>query len=198
VEALGDGFGTIFAATCKNPVKRLGLGCHLSGDRLASRKSDCGSVGRFSLLIAALALYSLLAASAAFAAPTKAQFIQRGDALCREVQRQLVPLRRRAEAAKSLPESQMWAAATRLWTDQIQIQARFTARLHGVGLPTGDSRARSIVGGLDRGLVLARRVRDAFARRSTSALATALPAYVRFTVSLNRRVAAYGFKVCGR
>jgi hypothetical protein len=46
--------------------------------------------------------------------------------------------------------------------------------------------------------VLARRVRDAFARRSTTSLAAALPEYIRFTMSLNRRVAAYGFKVCGR
>ena len=155
-------------------------------------------MGRLSLLIAVLVLYSLLAVSAAFAVPTKAQFIRQGDALCGDVQRQLEPLRRRAEAAKSLPESQIWGAATRLWADQIQIQARFSARLRAEGTPTGDSRARSIVAGLDRGLVLARRVRDAFARRSTSSLAIALPAYVRFTVSLNRRVAAYGFKVCGR
>jgi hypothetical protein len=46
--------------------------------------------------------------------------------------------------------------------------------------------------------MLARRVRDAFSRRSTTSLAVTLPAYIRFTVSLNRRVAAYGFKVCGR
>ena len=129
---------------------------------------------------------------------TKAQFIRQGDALCREVQRELAPLVRRAQAAKSLPERQQWAAAEQLWADQIQIQARFTRRLRAMGVPTGDSRARSIVLGLDRGLVLARRVRDAFARRSTTSLAVALPEYVRFTVSLNRRVAAYGFKVCGR
>jgi hypothetical protein len=67
-----------------------------------------------------------------------------------------------------------------------------------VGLPTGDSKARSIVLGLDRDLVLARRVRDAFAKRSTTSLAAALPEYIRFTMSLNRRVAAYGFKVCGQ
>jgi hypothetical protein len=108
----------------------------------------------------------------------------------------LAPLRRQAQAVKSLPESQKWAATTRLWSDQIRIQARFNVRFRALGLPTGDSEARSIVGGLDRGLVLARRVRNAFARRSTAGLAAALPAYVRFTLSLNRRVAAYGFRVC--
>ena len=155
-------------------------------------------MGKLALLITVLGLGLALCAGAALAAPTKAQFIRQGDALCRQVQRELVPLTRRAQAAKSLPVSQQWAAAEQLWTDQIRIQARFTARLRAVGVPNGDSKARSIVRGLDRGLVLARRVRDAFARRSTTSLAAALPEYIRFTMSLNRRVAAYGFKVCGR
>jgi hypothetical protein len=154
-------------------------------------------VGKFALLIAMMSLGLVLSVSAAHAAPTKAQFIRQGDALCLQVQRELAPLRRQAQAAKSLPESQQWAAAERLWADQIRIQARFIARLRAVGLPTGDSKARSIVFALDRGLVFARRVRDAFARRNTTSLAVALPDYIRFTVSLNRRVAAYGFKVCG-
>jgi hypothetical protein len=154
-------------------------------------------VGKLALLIAVMGLGLALSVGAAHAAPTKAQFIRQGDALCVQVQRELAPLVRRAQAAKSLPESQQWAAAQQLWADQIKIQARFTARLRAVGIPTGDSKARNIVLGLDRGLVLARRVRDAFARRSTASLAVALPEYIRFTMSLNRRVAAYGFKVCG-
>jgi len=154
-------------------------------------------VGKLALLITAMGLGLVLSVGAAQAAPTKAQFIRQGDALCLQVQRDLAPLRRRAEAAKSLPESQQWVAARRLWADQIRIQARFNARLRAVGLPRGDSKARSIVLGLDRGLVLARRVQDAFARRSTTSLAVSLPEYIRFIVSLNRRVAAYGFKVCG-
>ena len=152
-------------------------------------------VGKLAILIAVTALGS---AGAAFAAPTKTQFIRQGDALCQQVQRELVPLVRRAQAAKSLPAGRQWAAAERLWAEQIQIQTRFTARLRAVGVPRGDAKAHSIVLGLDRGLVLARRVRDAFARRSTTSLAVTLPEYLRFTVSLNRRVAAYGFKVCGR
>lgn len=145
-----------------------------------------------------MGLSLLLGVSTASAAPTKTQFIQQGDSLCRQVQRELAPLRRQAQAAKSLPEVQQWAAVTRLWTGQIRIQARFNVRFRALGTPSGDSRARSLVTGLDRGLVLARRVRNAFAARSTTSLASALPAYVRFTLSLNRRVAAYGFAVCGR
>jgi hypothetical protein len=170
---------------------------HLSRDTITTRKSDWGMVGKLALLITVMGLGLVLSVGAAHAAPTKAQFIRQGDALCLQVQRDLAPLRRRAEAAKSLPESKQWAAAQQLWADQIKIQARFNARLRAVGLPRGDSKARSIVLGLDRGLVLARRVQDAFARRSTTSLAVSLPEYIRFTVALNRRVAAYGFKVCG-
>jgi hypothetical protein len=112
-------------------------------------------VGKLALLIAVTGLGLVLSVGAAHAAPTKSEFIRQGDALCLQVQRDLAPLVRRAQAAKSLPESQQWAAAQRLWADQIRIQARFTARLRAVGVPTGDSKARSIVLGLDRGLVLA-------------------------------------------
>jgi hypothetical protein len=139
-----------------------------------------------------------LGASTAFAAPTKAQFIQRGDALCAGVIRELAPIVRRAEAAKSLPEAKQWAAAHGIWSDQVRIHARFVGRFRAIGVPTGDATARSLVVGLDRGLVLARAVRDAFAARNNTRLAKALPAYVGFTLTLNRRVQAYGFRVCGR
>jgi hypothetical protein len=184
--------------TCR-PLRRFSPGTipPFEGYEDGVRNPDCGSMARLACLIAIICLSLVLAVGAAFAAPTKAEFIRKGDALCRAVEREMAPLRRRAEAAKSMPETQQWAAAERLWTDQIRIQARFTARLHAVGLPTGDSQARSIVSGLDRGLVLARRVRDRFAKRSAT-VGIALTAYVRFTLSLNRRVAAYGFKVCAR
>jgi hypothetical protein len=156
------------------------------------------TVGKLAMLIAVTALGFALSAGAAAAAPTKAQFIRQGDILCQQVQQELAPLVRRAQAAKSLPAGRQWAAAQSLWAEQIQIQTRFTARLRAVGVPPGDAKARGIVLGLDHGLMLARRVRDAFSRRSTTSLAVTLPEYIRFTVSLNRRVAAYGFKVCGR
>jgi hypothetical protein len=144
------------------------------------------------------AVVPLLAPLAADAAPTRGQFIRQGDALCRQVQRELLPLRRQAEAAKLLPEAKQWPAVTRIWTAQVKIQAGFNARFRALGTPAGDSKARSLVSGLDRGLSLARRVRNAFANRDTTTLASALPAYIRFTLSLNRRVVAYGFVVCGR
>jgi hypothetical protein len=51
---------------------------------------------------------------------------------------------------------------------------------------------------LDRGVILARRIRDAFASARIATLASALPAYIDFTVKLNRQIRAYGFRVCGR
>jgi hypothetical protein len=136
-------------------------------------------------------------AGAASAAPSKPQFIRAGDALCAEVARQLVPIRRRAEAAQSLPSAQKWRAVTSLWNDQVAIQERFARRFRAIGTPRGDAVARNLVSSLDRGLVLARRVRDGFARRDTDALERALPAYIDFTRALNRRVRSYGFRVCG-
>jgi hypothetical protein len=155
-------------------------------------------VPKLPVLTTALVVALLVAAGTAVAAPSKSEFIRRGDGLCAQAKRQLLPLRREAEAAKTLPREQMWAAATRLWTKQLSIQGRFVTRFRALGVPRGDARARTIVAGLGRGLVLTRRVRDAFAARSTTRLASDLQTFLRYTVTLNRKVVAYGFVVCGR
>jgi hypothetical protein len=149
---------------------------------------------------ATLTLTLFLACSSvatAASTPTRAEFIRKGDALCAQVKRQLVPVTRRAEAAKSLPDSQKWAAVADIWSDQITIQRRFVRRFHDVGVPANDARARVIVKGLDRGVVLAVRVQKAFATRNEAAIPKALNDYVGFTLTLNARVRAYGFRVCG-
>ena len=149
-------------------------------------------------VLTATVVVALAAAGAASAAPTKRDFIRKGDAACAAVIRELAPIRRRAQAAQSLPEEQKWRAAAALWRDQVAIQARFNTRFRAIGTPVGDTAARQLVAGLDRGLVLARRVSEGFVRRDVRALSSALPAYVSFTLALNRRVHAYGFRVCGR
>ena len=155
-------------------------------------------MGRLLVLVAILSLALAGTASTAAAASSKAEFIKRGDALCADVARQLAPLRRRAEAAYALPESKRMAAAASIWGDQIQIQVAFNRRLRAVGAPPGDAAARNLLAQLDRGVVLARRIRDAFAYARIASLSEALPAYLDFTLKLNRQVRTYGFRVCGR
>jgi len=149
------------------------------------------------IVVATVSLALAGAASSAVAASTKAEFIQRGDALCVNVAKQLAPLRRRAEAAYALPESKRMAAAAAIWGDQIRIQVTFNRRLRAIGAPPNDAAARNLLTQLDRGVVLARRIRDAFADGRIASLSTALPAYLDFSLKLNRQVRAYGFRVCG-
>jgi hypothetical protein len=167
----------------------------ISGSR---RRTEIQIVGRFLVLVAIVSLALAGTASTAAAASSKAEFIQRGDALCAGVAKQLAPLRRRAEAAYALPESKRMAAAAAIWGDQIQIQVAFNRRLRAVGAPPGDAAARTLLGRLDRGVVLARRIQKAFATGRVASLSEALPAYLDFTLKLNRQVRTYGFRVCGR
>jgi hypothetical protein len=132
------------------------------------------------------------------AAPTKGEFIRQGDALCRQVKRELVPLQQQAAAAKSLPRAKLWSVATRLWSAHLVIQRRFVTRFRAIGTPANDASARSLVADLPRGVALAKRVRDAFAARNTAALNAAMPEYISHTLQLNRRVVRYGFRICGR
>jgi len=144
-----------------------------------------------------LGLVACSVAVAAPSAPSRGEFIRKGDALCTQVKRELAPLLARAEAAKSLSRERQWVAVVDLWTDQIRIQKRFIGRFHAIGVPVNDRRARRLSSGLDRGLVLARRVRAAFADRDEARVPGALSAYLGFTVDLNARTRAYGFRVCG-
>jgi hypothetical protein len=150
------------------------------------------------VLVAIVSLALAGTASTAVAATTKAEFIKRGDALCVNVAKELAPLRRRAESAQTLPQAKQWAAAAAIWSDQIRVQVSFNQRLRAIGAPPNDATALGLLAKLDRGVVLARRIRDAFADRRVTALASALPAYLQFTLKLNRQVSAYGFRVCGR
>jgi hypothetical protein len=148
----------------------------------------------------AILLLTVLAASSANvaqASTSRSELIRRGDALCVSVKRELAPLRARAEAAKTLPLDQKWTATADLWTDQVRIQKRFVKRFHAIGLPANDAAARALSRGLDRGVVLAQRVQRAFAERDTLVLPDVLPTYVSFTLNLNERTRAYGFRVCG-
>lgn len=160
--------------------------------------TEARSVRRLAALAAAVSLAIAGTASTAGAATTKAEFIKRGDALCADVAKELAPLRRRAEAAYSLPESRRMAAAAAIWGDQIRIQVAFNRRLRAVGAPPNDAAGARLLAQLDRGVVLARRIQSAFADRRIDSLATALPTYLDFTLKLNRQVRAYGFRVCGR
>jgi hypothetical protein len=148
--------------------------------------------------LAATALVAAVCAAAAVAAPTKAEFIRNGDAVCAQTKRELAPIKRRAEAAKLLPQSEQWAATADIYADQVVIQKRFVRRFKAIGVPAGDAVAKALVGRLERGVTLAVRLQQGFANHDVVTLQTALPAYLRFTVDLNRRVVAYGFRVCGR
>ncbi len=159
--------------------------------------TEARSVRRLLVLAAVTSLAAVGTASTASAASTKAEFIKRGDALCAGMAKELAPLRRRAEAAYALPESRRMAAAAAIWGDQIRIQVTFNQRLRAVGAPPDDAAARRLLGQLDRGVVLARRIQSAFADGRIASLASALPAYLDFTLKLNRQVRAYGFRVCG-
>ena len=151
---------------------------------------------RLAVLVAALAVASV-SVGAAQAAPTRLEFIRQGDAICVQVQRELAPIRARAQAAKLLPQSRQWAAVAAIWADQIIIQKRFVARMKALGTPAGDIVARRLVASLARGVTLAVAVQRGFAERDTAALSAALPTYIDFTLALNRRVVAYGFRRCG-
>ena len=162
------------------------------------RRTEIHTVGRLLVLVAIVSLALPGTASTAAAASSKAEFIQRGDALCADVAKQLAPLRRRAETAYALPESKRMAAAASIWGDQIRIQVAFNRRLRAVGAPPGDAAARNLLAQLDRGVTLARRIKNAFAYGRIASLSEALPAYLDFTLKLNRQVRTYGFRVCGR
>jgi len=143
-------------------------------------------------------LISLATTGIAQASPSKAEFIRKGDALCTQTRKALVPIQARAQAAKTLPTDAKWQATADIWADQITVQRRFIAKFRAIGIPAGDPTATSLVTGLSKGLMLAVNVQQGFAARDTIRLPTFLSDYVTYLLKFNRRVALYGFRVCGR
>ena len=78
--------------------------------------------------LSAVLVSACLWAGVAEAAPTRSEFIRKGDVACAQTKRELAPVVSRAEEAKLLPRSQQWGAAASLWADQIRIQKRFVVR----------------------------------------------------------------------
>jgi hypothetical protein len=143
-------------------------------------------------------LVTLTATGIAQANPSKAEFIRKGDALCTQTKKALAPIQARAQAAKTLPTDAKWQATADIWADQIAIQRRFITKFRAIGTPAGDRTATSLVSTMSKGLTHAVNVQRGFANRDTARLPGALSSYVTFTLNLNRRVALYGFRVCGR
>ena len=81
---------------------------------------------------------------------------------------------------------------------QVAIQRRFVTKFRAIGTPPGDRSAADLVSRMARGIPLAVKIQRSFASRDTTRLPAVLSDYLDFTLSLNRRVAAYGFRVCGR
>jgi hypothetical protein len=139
-----------------------------------------------------------LSAGAAQAAPTRSEFIRKGDAACAQTKRELVPLGARAQAAALLPPSQQWTASATLWADHIRIQKRFLVRFRAIGTPTGDTVAQKLVVSLASGVTFATRIQRAYAERNEALLAKELRAYLSYTLALNARAGRYGFRTCGK
>lgn len=156
------------------------------------------SLGRTALVGITVLVAGLVGAGNATASPSKAEFIRKGDALCTDTKRALVPVRARAQAATTLPTDAKWRATADIWVDQIAIQRRFVTKLRALGTPAGDRTAADLVSRVARGVPLAVQIQRGFADRDTTRLPTLLSDYVTFTLELNRRVVAYGFRVCGR
>jgi len=153
-------------------------------------------VVRLAPLLALLVLVAACGGSSQ-AAPTRAEFIRKGDVVCAEIQQELGSMRARAEAASRLPQREQLELLKRMWDDQIRIQKRFVDDMKEIGTPAGDDVAQELIDSLEHGVKLAEDVQDGFDDEDAAAIGKALPAYLNFTVVLNGRVADYGFRRCG-
>ena len=151
------------------------------------------AVRRWCLL--ALLLFAAGCGGSAEATPTRQEFIRQGDVVCAETQQGLRPILARAQSARLAPQSADDLRA--IWEDQVELHKQFVADMKAIGTPAGDEVARNLIASLEYGLELAEDVEDAMDDADAAAIATALPAYLNLTTSLNGSFVAYGFRRCG-
>ena len=145
----------------------------------------------------ALLLLAAGCGGSAEATPTRAEFISQGDAVCAQTQQELRAVLARAQSARSMPQGADVNVLMGIWEDQVDLHKEFVADMKAIGTPVGDEVADGLIASLDYGLDLAEDVQDALDDRDAAAIATALPAYLNLTATLNMRLVAYGFRRCG-
>ena len=139
----------------------------------------------------AFVIFAASCGGSAEATPTRAEFIRQGDAVCAQAQQELRPVLARAQSGGDV------GVLMGIWEDQVKIHKQFVADMKAIGTPSGDEVARKLIASLEYGLELADDVQDALDDGDAAAIATALPAYLNLTATLNSRLVTYGFRRCG-
>ncbi len=133
--------------------------------------------------------------SAVPAAPTKAQFIARADAICARTDAKLKPAKKRLGAVENVVGSKEGAAALR---QAASITREGIAQLQALTVPQGDAATvQKVITALDDEAADIDNMASAAAAGEASAIEAAKQAMQTTKATYDGLAQGYGFKVCG-
>jgi hypothetical protein len=134
-------------------------------------------------------------------APSKPEFIAKGDAICADLQSEQAELQRRAQQLEAesdeLSTGEFLRRAASFWDDQIQVMEGFRGDLARLGAPPGDEeRVEQFLTSIDDGIAIAREMQTRL-EDGQEVLAAQVEEYGQTVRRGNTLAQAYGFEVCG-
>jgi hypothetical protein len=129
---------------------------------------------------------------------SKKTFIARGDAICADLQSQLVPIVSRVERAREMEGARQMSELAAIWHDQRDLTQRFRDRFAALSPPRGEkARVDSFVDTLDDGLDASDEIVSALDAGHQPSRKV-MERYASAVYRGNTLASGYGFTVCGR
>jgi hypothetical protein len=128
----------------------------------------------------------------------KKTFLARGDAICADMQSQLIPITQRVERAREMSGARQLEELAEIWRDQRELTQRFRDRFAALSPPKGETaRMSEFLDTLDDGLTASDDIVAALEEGRQPAR-DVMQRYASAVYRGNVLASGYGFTVCGR
>lgn len=132
--------------------------------------------------------------------PSKAEFIRKGDAVCREILVEAEKIDEQAAAigARDVTNQNTQQVAAQIWAQQIALTRKFKNRLQSLGAPAGsENEVSQLVATLEDAIALGDQIRMQLADGQINETPTFVEEYANVVQEGNLQAQQFGFKVCG-
>jgi hypothetical protein len=129
---------------------------------------------------------------------SKKTFLARGDAICAEMQSELIPITQRVERARDMSGARQLEELAEIWGDQRELTQRFRDRFAALPPPRGEeARMSQFLDTLDDGLAASDDIVAAL-EAGQQPPRDVMQRYASAVYRGNVLASGYGFTVCGR
>jgi hypothetical protein len=132
--------------------------------------------------------------------PSRAEFIRKGDAVCRQILKEAEKIDEQAAAISfsELSNKNTQKVAARIWAQQIALTRKFKNRLESFGAPPGsENEVSELIATLEKAIGLGEEIRGQLASGRIDDTPVFVQEYASVVEQGNQQAQSFGFEVCG-